>query len=51
MKKPTLAWAIKDENGAYRANTLWTKKDAESLNRFHLGKIIRVDIKEIVRKK
>lgn len=48
MKKKTLAWAIKSDNEYICVS--WSKKEANELLR-EGERIIRVEIKEIVRKK
>lgn len=49
MKKKTLAWAIKWPDGSYLTCSLWTKESAKYAS--NNAKVVRVEIKEVVRKK
>lgn len=49
MKKKTLAWAVKHSQTHYWIDTKLTKNDLKDI--FGSYKIVRVEIKEVVRKK
>lgn len=52
MKKKTLAWAIKDENGHLYTNTEWDKGDAiVRCSEDSTDKVVRIEIKEVKRNK
>lgn len=51
MKKKTLAWAVKGDDGSYYIDTNWRRKDARERKTWPEEQIIRVEIKEVRRKK